>query len=113
MSYHDRQFVELAYRLILGRPADPDGLAHHLDRLRRGVSRREVAFGLGNSSEAKENGFDSRLFRSYRWWRRLERLPFIGTFMLLLICLVRFKVVVSEFRRVQNAVCGGFTAPSR
>jgi hypothetical protein len=112
MMYHDRQFVELGYRLILGRPADLDGLTHHLDALRRGESRREIAFRLGTSSEAKERGFNAKLFASYRTWRRIERIPVLGTFVLILFCLARFKRVVRELRRLQNAVFGAPSAVS-
>lgn len=112
MQYHDRQFVELAYRLILGRPEDEDGLAHHLDCIRSGMSRREIAFRLGTSAEAREAGFNTELFKFYRWWRRIERVPLLGSFVLIIICLVRFKRIVREFRRIQNAVFGGLTAAS-
>lgn len=107
MLYHDQQFVEMAYGLILGRPADDEGLAHFLHCIRSGESRREVAFRIGNSAEARERGFDIGLFKSYRTWRRIERLPILGTLSLIIICLVRFKRVVREFRRLQNAVFGG------
>ena len=110
MMYHDRQFVELAYRLILGRAAEPDGLSHYLARLRNGDSRREIAFGLANSAEAREKNFDVSLFRAYRRWRRIERLPILGTMALIAVCLLRFKHVVREFRRLQNAVLGGLAA---
>ena len=112
MLYHDRQFVEMAYSLILGRPADDEGLAHYLQCIRTGESRREVAFRIGNSPEARKRGFDIQLFRSYRAWRRIERLPILGTLSLIIICLVRFKRVVREFRRLQNAVFGGHSAAS-
>lgn len=112
MLYHDRQFVEMAYSLILGRAADDEGLAHYLCCIRTGESRREVAFRIGNSAEARDRGFDIRLFKSYRIWRRIERLPMLGTLSLIIICLMRFKRVVREFRRIQNAVFGGQSAAS-
>ena len=112
MLYHDRQFVEMAYSLILGRAADEEGLAHYLKSIRSGESRREVAFRIGNSAEARDRGFDMRLFNSYRVWRRIERIPVLGTLCLIFICLIRFKHVVREFRRLQNAVFGGHSVAS-
>ena len=88
------------------------GLAHYLQCIRMGESRREVAFRIGNSAEARDRGFDTRLFSSYRTWRRIERIPILGTLSLIVICLVRFKRVVREFRRLQNAVFGGLSAAS-
>lgn len=107
MAYHDRQFVELAYQLILGRPADDSGLAHHLQDLRSGESRREIAFRIATSEEASAKGFDRRLFDDYRRWRRLERIPVIGALLLILICMKRIRFLVREFRRVQNSAYGG------
>jgi hypothetical protein len=107
LAYHDRQFVELAYRLFLNRESDPEGLRHYVGRLRNGVSRREIAYLIGTSAEAKSKGTDQRLFAAYKTWRKVERIPVIGTFLLIVICMVRFKHIVSELRRLQNAVFGG------
>ena len=112
MLYHDRQFVELSYQLILGRPADEEGLAHYLDSVRSGESRREIVFRIGNSPEAREAGFDPALFGLFRLWRRIERIPLIGTLVLIFTFLMRFRCVVREFRRLQNATFGGPTATS-
>ena len=102
----------MTYSLILGRAADEEGLAHYLKCIRNGESRREVAFRIGNSAEAKDRGFDTRLFSSYRAWRRIERIPILGTLCLIVICLIRFRRVVKEFRRLQNAVFAGHSAAS-
>ena len=112
LAYHDQQFVELAYRLFLGREGEAEGVAHHVGCLRSGVSRAEVSFLVGTSPEAQEKGVDQRLFSSYRIWRRVERVPVIGTLLLVVTCLFRFKRLVSELRRIQNAVFGGLIAPS-
>ncbi len=48
-------FIEAAYRLVLGRPADADGVAHYLDALRRGMRRRELLAKLFLSAEGKAN----------------------------------------------------------
>jgi hypothetical protein len=113
LSYHDRQFVEVAYRLFLNRDAEPEGLAHHVDRLRSGVSRREVAYLIGTSPEAKEKQVDQHLFWTYRIWRKVDHAPVIGTLVLIIICLMRFKRIVAEFRRVQNAVFGGLPVATK
>jgi O-antigen chain-terminating methyltransferase len=106
LLYHDRQFVELAYRLLLGREADPQGLRHYVQKLRRGDSRREVAYLIGTSAEGKEKGVNQRMFASYGRWRRLEKAPVLGGILLLAVLLFRVRHVVREFRRIQNAVYG-------
>lgn len=107
MLYHDRQFVELAYQIILGRPADESGLAHHVENLRVGESRREIIYRLANSDEARAKGFDRSILDGYRRWRRIEKIPVVGAIALLLICIARIRFLVREFRRVQNSAYGG------
>ena len=47
----DAAFIEQAYRDILGRAADHDGILHYRRVLRDGVSRREVLLSLMRSEE--------------------------------------------------------------
>lgn len=47
-----RVFVRVAYRAVLGRAADPGGLAHHLGLLSSGMSRGDVLALLRDSDEA-------------------------------------------------------------
>lgn len=48
-----RRFVEGAYELVLGRPADPAGLEHQLRFLEQGGLRQEVLQGLAASAEGE------------------------------------------------------------
>jgi len=50
-------FVDTLYRQILNRPAEPDGLRHHVHRLTLGDTRMNVLSGIVGSLEA------STLFR--------------------------------------------------
>lgn len=108
MCYYDKQFVELAYRIVLDREPDPSGVSHFLHKLRDGESRREILFLIVNSDEAKARGVTTDLFRSYMRWRKLQKIPFVGSLLLIFIGLLRIKSVIREFRRVQNAVFGIF-----
>jgi 2-polyprenyl-3-methyl-5-hydroxy-6-metoxy-1,4-benzoquinol methylase len=47
----DTAFVEKAYREVLGREADQDGLTYYRSRLREGESRTAVLLGLAASDE--------------------------------------------------------------
>ncbi len=52
----DEQFVQEAYRRILGREADVSGFVNYLELLRRHVPRRTVVLQLVNSDEARRRG---------------------------------------------------------
>ena len=47
----DEAFVESAYREILGRPADQDGLNHYKELMRQGLGRTAVLLELARSDE--------------------------------------------------------------
>lgn len=46
-------FVQRAYLALLGRPADPSGYRHNLEKLRASVPREEVWEDLANSEESE------------------------------------------------------------
>ncbi|MEJ7933112.1 DUF4214 domain-containing protein [Sphingobium sp. AN558] len=52
MEWFDRPFVELAYRVMLKRPPDPEGMRYYLKRLRAGHSRTAVLDQLWKSPES-------------------------------------------------------------
>lgn len=47
----DRGFVDQLYRNVLGRPADPDGLAYWVGQLAAGATRGQVVLGFSESTE--------------------------------------------------------------
>lgn len=83
MQYQEREFVDRAYVLILGRHADPEGLENYLNQLLMGVtSKEEILYSLKNSEEGRNreleiNGLDA-LYQKRRTKRRLLRIPVIG-----------------------------------
>jgi len=48
------QDIDLAYRLLLGRPADADGLAHYGQRITEGLTLNALTSELLNSSEFRD-----------------------------------------------------------
>ncbi len=50
----DDEFVQAAYRAILGRDADPTGLNHYVGFLATGMRREDVMFELARSVEHKD-----------------------------------------------------------
>ena len=53
LSSEDREFVRRAYLTVLGRPADAEGEAYYMDRIRRGYTKIEVLDQLRKGDEAK------------------------------------------------------------
>jgi hypothetical protein len=50
----DEVFVQRAYLALLGRPADPSGFRHNLERLRNATAREQVWEDLANSEESQQ-----------------------------------------------------------
>lgn len=53
LQLHGEPFVRATYKVLLGRDADPMGLAHHLGLLEDGESRAAVILGLYHSTEGQ------------------------------------------------------------
>lgn len=49
----DRTFVQEAYRQLLGRAADAEGLGHYADRLAKGATRITIVMDMSASQEAR------------------------------------------------------------
>jgi O-antigen biosynthesis protein len=83
LSQQDEQFVFSAYRTLLGRSPDPDGLGYYLSRLRAGVEKIEIIAQLrlsneGKSREVKIAGLEvlirSHLRQRRTLWNRVLRI---------------------------------------
>jgi GT2 family glycosyltransferase len=75
LRLEDRAFVEQAYRIILGRSADPSGLRNYLQELRSGVGRFDVLHELLQSAEGQRVNAPLPLLRAMLRRRRSQRLP--------------------------------------
>jgi FkbM family methyltransferase len=53
LGLHDAAFVKSAYLTILGRPADPTGLAELTEQLRAGADKEQLLAALATSAEGK------------------------------------------------------------
>lgn len=83
LQYDDEQFVEVAYQVILRRPADEIGLRHHCQELRSGgLSKVEVLGALRWSQEGLQNNVhvDGLLlpYTVQKWCRRRWIGPMLG-----------------------------------
>ncbi|MBO7453433.1 MAG: DUF4214 domain-containing protein [Clostridiales bacterium] len=85
MKFEDREFVRVAYVLIMGRQSDLEGEEYFLNALRTGVSSKpETIKNLRNSEEANKVGLEIRdvdkAISEIPQERRLYTLPVIGKF---------------------------------
>lgn len=75
---HDETFIHCAYKTVLGRDPDPEGLSHFLNRIRNGDSRQAILAGICLSPEGRQRGSAlpglDRAIRIYRW----RRWPLLG-----------------------------------
>ena len=87
LKYHDRDFVHAAYRAILQRTPDEDGIANYLTHLREGMPRLEVVEALQKSPEGiKVNAQVAGLSRELMLLK-MSRWRFIGPIVRLLMAL--------------------------
>jgi hypothetical protein len=79
---HDRQFVQQAYRALLGRQTDPAGLDYYTGLLRTGISKKRILAGLRLSTEGK--AFAANIpglytaIQIYQW----SKIPLLGKLIL-------------------------------
>lgn len=78
MRYDDYQFVDVAYRAILGRPADTQGGRNYLAHLRGGASKIELLHWLSSSDEGVAFGAEVVGLKRDLLLRRISNWPVIG-----------------------------------
>ena len=71
-------FVPEAYRAILGRDPDPEGLAFYNARLSGGRSRLDILRQLAQSAEAQKHGERTTQYRRAIRRRELRSIPLLG-----------------------------------
>ena len=78
LSYHDRSFINCAYKTILGRYADPDGLAAYLAKLRDRTEKIQILAEIRLSHESKKKAELRRCLRAVVHQNDRKKLPLIG-----------------------------------
>lgn len=104
LDIHDEPFVRMAYRLVLGREGDVDGVTHYVEALRGGDSKMRILRSLRRSDEGGQftpglEGLDGAI-RRYTWVNR----RFVGWFASCFVQAERERVVERQIRKVQNQV---------
>ena len=77
LALQNEDFVEAAYRTVLGREADPAGRSYYASRIRAGHSKLSVLYQLRNSRESRGAAAVPGLRRALSRYR-LGRLPVVG-----------------------------------
>jgi O-antigen chain-terminating methyltransferase len=99
LRYHDRVFVDSAYRAILKRPPDATEFARDLKRLQSGAFNKiDLLAALRYSTEGKAKGVEVDGLTVPALVRRLGHLPIIGYFVRLAIAFVRLPNQVRDQR---------------
>ena len=78
LQCQDRQFVESAYRLVLARSVEPEGLQFYSERQRSGIKKLQIVGELSDSKEARARGGELQALRSSLRWHRLMSIPLLG-----------------------------------
>ncbi|WP_288450838.1 class I SAM-dependent methyltransferase [uncultured Pseudomonas sp.] len=79
LNLEGEALLRAAYPYLLGREIDPEGLAHHLQRLRAGEDKLELLAGLRDSAEGRAHGAPVAGLRGARLRRRCRQLPVLGS----------------------------------
>lgn len=105
LRYHDRAFVDNAYRAILKRPPDATEFARDIKRLRSGQSNKiDLLATLRYSNEGKAKGVELEGLTVPAMVRRLGQLPLIGYFVRLVIAVIRLPNQVRDQREFAGYV---------
>ena len=105
LRYHDRTFVDSAYRAILKRPPDGTEFARDLKRLQSGAfDKIDLLAALRYSNEGKAKGVEVDGLTVPALVRRLGHVPIAGYFVRLAIALVRLPKQIRDQREFGSYV---------
>ena len=105
LRYHDRVFVDSAYRAILKQPPDATEFARDLKRLQSGgFNKIDLLAALRYSAEGKAKGVEVDGLTMPALVRRLGHLPIVGYFVRLAIALARLPNRVRDQREFSGYV---------
>jgi len=101
VKYHDIDFITFAYRVILGREPDENGLNHYLDKLRRGeYTKTDILVRLRYSKEGRKRKVKILGLRKRALYSYLSSVPVVGYF----VKTVKFFATIPRFMRHFNAL---------
>lgn len=102
LGLHDAEFVQEAFRLLLGRAADPQGLAHYLGHVRQGRDKRHILMDIYSSSECKTRLATQPSLQRFFPGRRTWLWPGIGPLLRKLDAWLSRREVLRRLRMIDN-----------
>ncbi len=109
LKYHDREFVINAYRGILKREPDPEGLEHYLQNLRSGqMSKVEILGRLRFSPEGRRQKVKIKGLLPVLGLRLSYKVPGLGHLSRLLVGLGNLPTIIRNFEKFEaytHALC--------
>src|SRR5712691_9657872 len=103
LKYHDRDFVWNAYRALLKREPDSEGLSAFLEKLRSGrFNKVDVLARLRFSPEGRRNQVTIDGLRLPAMIRRLYRVPVIGYVAELVVGVARLPSLIRNQRQIES-----------
>jgi hypothetical protein len=81
LAMYDVEFVHEAYRLLLGRVPEPQGLDHYLGLVRQGFDKRHILMGIYSSPECKTRLATQPSLRRFFPGHPAWLWPYIGYFL--------------------------------
>ncbi|MFA6144436.1 MAG: DUF4214 domain-containing protein [Sulfurimonas sp.] len=84
LAFQGQKFIQMAYKSLLGREADPDGLNYYLKRMESGINKVGILMQLRESQESKSkivniSGLEEAI-RDYKY----RKIPLYGSFLKLI-----------------------------
>lgn len=104
MQLHDISFVEAAYRAILHREPDSEGLAYYVRRIREGSSKVRLLSDFTRSQEGASKGTIISGLRTARLMDIALNMPLIGAFMHFLFFSLNIRSHLQELRMLENHI---------
>lgn len=109
LKYEDKYFIINAYRAILGRDPDGNGLANNLDNLRNyGKDKIDILMGLRNSQEGRIKdtciyGLKRKYFiHRINWF--ISKIPIIGYILRILFCIIGLPTILRNMQESSYAI---------
>jgi O-antigen chain-terminating methyltransferase len=105
VKFHDHAFVWNAYKVILKREPDEQGLNQFLQNLRSGrYNKIDVLASLLNSPEGKGRGVRIDGLDRPAMLRKLYRVPVLGYLLEMMVAIARLPAMLSNQRRFEGHV---------
>ena len=103
LGFHDDEFIRNAYKAILQREPDDEGLAQYLGKLRSGrYNKIDILTSLRFSPEGRKANVEVEGLSRFSAFRKLYRVPVLGYALQLAVAVVRLPVLITSHRQLES-----------